>query len=82
MLGGLWLGAFRGGFGGLTMWPPLLGCGGEYSADPPELSSCPFLLLTSWGAIHQLLNIILKLRILVLLLVSTLPYVVKVKNYS
>jgi ABC-type multidrug transport system fused ATPase/permease subunit len=34
------------------------------------------------GAIHQLLNIILKLRILVLLHVSTLPYVVKVKNYS
>jgi hypothetical protein len=29
-----------------------------------------------------LLNIILKLRILVLLPVSTLPYVVKVKNYS
>jgi hypothetical protein len=36
----------------------------------------------SRDAIHQLLNIILKLRILVLLLVSTLPYVVKVKNYS
>jgi hypothetical protein len=34
------------------------------------------------GAIHQLLNIILQLRILVLLLVSTLLYVVKVKNYS
>jgi hypothetical protein len=34
------------------------------------------------GAIHQLLNIILKLRILVLLPVSTLPYVVIVKNYS
>jgi hypothetical protein len=34
------------------------------------------------GAIHQLLNIILQLRILVLLFVSTLPYVVKVKNYS
>jgi hypothetical protein len=33
------------------------------------------------GAIHQLLNIILKLRILVLLLVSTLPCVVKVNNY-
>jgi hypothetical protein len=38
--------------------------------------------LEAWGAIHQLLNIILKLRILVLLPVSTLPYVVKVKNYS
>jgi hypothetical protein len=34
------------------------------------------------GAIHQLLNIILKLRILVMLLVSTLHYAVKVKNYS
>jgi hypothetical protein len=34
------------------------------------------------GAIHQLLNIILKLRILVLLPVSTLPCVVKVENYS
>jgi hypothetical protein len=34
------------------------------------------------GAIHQLLNIILKLRILVLLPVSTLPYIVKVKNHS
>jgi hypothetical protein len=33
------------------------------------------------GAIHQLLNIILKLRILVLLLVSAMPYVLKVKNY-
>jgi hypothetical protein len=30
----------------------------------------------NWSAIHQLLNIILQLRILVLLLVSTLPYVV------
>jgi hypothetical protein len=38
-------------------------------------------VVDSWGAIHQLLNIILQLRILVLLLVSTLPYVVKVKNY-
>jgi hypothetical protein len=37
---------------------------------------------SSRGAIHQLLNIIIQLRILVLLLVSTLPYVVKVKNYS
>jgi hypothetical protein len=34
------------------------------------------------GAIHQLLNIIFQLTILVLLLVSTPPYVVKVKNYS
>jgi hypothetical protein len=34
------------------------------------------------GAIHQFFNIILKLRILVLLPVSTMPYVVKVKNYS
>jgi hypothetical protein len=36
----------------------------------------------SWGAIHQLLSIILQLRILVLLPVSNLPYVAKVKNYS
>jgi hypothetical protein len=34
----------------------------------------------TWGAIHQLLSIILNLRILVLFHVSTLPYVVKVKN--
>jgi hypothetical protein len=36
----------------------------------------------AWGAIHQFLNIILKLRILVLLPVSNLPYVVEFKNYS
>jgi hypothetical protein len=35
-----------------------------------------------WDAIHHSLRIILKLRILVLLAVLTLPYVVKVKNYS
>jgi hypothetical protein len=34
------------------------------------------------GAIHQFLRIILKLRILVLLAVSTLSYVVEVKNHS
>jgi hypothetical protein len=34
------------------------------------------------GAIHQFLRIIPNLRILVLLPVSTLPYVVEVKNYS
>jgi hypothetical protein len=34
------------------------------------------------GAIHQLLSIILKLRILVLLPVSTLPYVLKFEIYS
>jgi hypothetical protein len=34
------------------------------------------------GAIHQLLNIILHLRIRVVFLLSTLPCVVKVKNYS
>jgi hypothetical protein len=38
--------------------------------------------LQNRGAIHQLLSIILKLRILVLSPVSNLPYVVKVKNYS
>jgi hypothetical protein len=46
-------------------------------------SSSPYIgQTTSRGAIHQLLNIILKLRILVLLSLSTLPCVVKVKNYS
>jgi hypothetical protein len=35
-----------------------------------------------WGAIHQLLIIILKLRILLLLPVSTMPYVVIVRNYT
>jgi 1-Cys peroxiredoxin 6 len=34
------------------------------------------------GAIHQFLSIILKLRIIVLLTVSSMPSVVKVKNYS
>jgi hypothetical protein len=38
--------------------------------------------LAARGAIHQLLNIILQLRILVLLPVSTLPYVVRVKISS
>jgi hypothetical protein len=36
----------------------------------------------AWGAIHQLLNIILQLRILVLLPVTTLAYVVKGMNCS
>jgi hypothetical protein len=40
------------------------------------------IILDARGAIHQLLSIILKLRILVLLPVSTMPYVVMVKNYS
>jgi hypothetical protein len=39
-------------------------------------------LLEFRGAIHQFLRIILKLRILVLLPVSTLPYVVELRNYS
>jgi hypothetical protein len=34
------------------------------------------------GAIHQLINIMLQFRSLVLLPVSTMPYVVKVKNNS
>jgi hypothetical protein len=34
------------------------------------------------GAIHQLLGIFLKLRILLLLPVSSLSYVAKVKNHS
>jgi hypothetical protein len=41
-----------------------------------------FSVAPTRGAIHQLLSIILKLRILVLLPVSTMPYVVMVKNYS
>jgi hypothetical protein len=40
------------------------------------------LFILFWGAFHQLLSLILKLRILVLLPVSTLPYVVIVENYS
>jgi hypothetical protein len=36
----------------------------------------------AWGAVHQFLRIIINLRILVLLPVSTLPYVVRVKNSS
>jgi hypothetical protein len=51
------------------------------SVDPVGLEQSMAASL-NWGAIHQLLNIILQLRILVLLLMSTLPYVVKVKNYS
>jgi hypothetical protein len=39
-----------------------------------------FVPLQTRGAIHQLLSIILKLRILVLLPVSTMPYVVMAKN--
>jgi hypothetical protein len=47
---------------------------------PKKLTFFP--LPEIWGAIHQLLSIILKLRILVLLGVSTMPYVVMVENYS
>jgi hypothetical protein len=36
--------------------------------------------LDNWGVIHQLLSIILKSRILVVLPVSTLSKVAKVKN--
>jgi hypothetical protein len=50
----------------------------EDQSDPRNPPAFP----DAWGAIHQLFNIILQLRILVLLLVSTLLYVVKVKNYS
>jgi hypothetical protein len=50
----------------------LLNCSGNHAHQ----------VLEPWGAIHQLLNIILKLRILVLLHVSTLQYVVKVGNNS
>jgi hypothetical protein len=41
-----------------------------------------FERMPNWDVFHQLLSIILKLRILVLFPVSTVPYVVKVKNYS
>jgi hypothetical protein len=44
-----------------------------------NVARCKFIFK---GAIHQLLSIILKLTIHVLLLVSTLPNVVKVNNYS
>jgi hypothetical protein len=40
------------------------------------------LIAVAWGEIHQFLSIILKLRILVLLPVSTMPFVVIVNNYS
>jgi hypothetical protein len=53
----------------------------EMSQKPRQLPRTP-ASLQHWGAIHPLLNIILQLRILVLLLVSTVPYVVKVENYS
>jgi hypothetical protein len=52
---------------------------------PLSVRSSPFsrsLARPNWGAIHQLLNIILKLGILALLPVSTLLYVVIVNNYS
>jgi hypothetical protein len=56
---------------------------GGLSAGPRSNKRSRFVLgFAAWGAIHQLLNIILQLRILVLLLLSTLPYVVKVENYS
>jgi hypothetical protein len=47
----------------------------------PSASRAGFTVYT-WVAIDQLLSIILKLRILVLLPVSNLPYVVEVNNYS
>jgi hypothetical protein len=53
-----------------------------YLGVNPGLNLWVHLPTAPSGAIHQLLNIILKLRILVLLPVSTLPYVVKVTNYS
>jgi hypothetical protein len=50
--------------------------------SPPTKGQSPAMNWTNnRGAIHQLLNIIIQLRILVLLVVSTLPYVVKVNNY-
>jgi hypothetical protein len=53
------------------------------SASLRAALNCGYRLIdTARGAIHQLLSIILKLRILVLLPVSTMSYVVIVKNYS
>jgi hypothetical protein len=56
----------------------------EEPSQPPETSSAAEIYsdVADRGAIHQLLSIILNLRILVLLPLSTLPYVVRVKNYS
>jgi hypothetical protein len=53
------------------------------SMSPPVvLPSAAAAAARMRGAIHQLLSIILKLRILVLLPVSTMSYVVIAKNYS
>jgi hypothetical protein len=72
-----------------VMGPPLDASQDQGVADdnvevvpPHEKNASLQIADDSWGAIHQLLSIILKLRILVLLPVSIMPYVVKVKNYS
>jgi hypothetical protein len=58
----------------------------SFSSSTPffsdDSSAVIFDDLQYWGAIHQLLSIILKLRTFVLSPVSNLPCVVKVNNYS
>jgi hypothetical protein len=65
------------------MMPPGVGFRGGSGVNPATITGGCTDPSRSRGAIHQFLNIILQLRILVLLPVSTtMPYVVKVKNYS
>jgi hypothetical protein len=52
------------------------------SRMPLDVKKSTCAVYVARGAIHQLLSIILILRILVLLPVSTMPYVVNLKNYS
>jgi hypothetical protein len=55
---------------------------GEHGPNArPVAAAAVAAIASARGAIHQLLNIILKLRILVFFPVSTLPYVVIVYNY-
>jgi hypothetical protein len=55
---------------------------GEHGPNArPAAAAAVAAIASARGAIHQLLNIILKLRILGFFPVSTLPYVVIVNNY-
>jgi hypothetical protein len=67
------------GAGGLRLHP---GPGFTGSETPNIMLSADSGEMVLRDAIHQCLRIILKLRIFVLLPVSTLPCVVKFKNYS